>query len=115
MQIGDHTFDVATRAVVIGVIDAAATEPVGQAEAMVADGADLLELPPDGVEAVAARVELPIVDPAGDALDPALLATCESAAAAALAVINGRRVIRTHDVRAVRRACDVIAAILEAP
>lgn len=37
-----------------------------------------------------------------------------SVAAAALAVSLGARIVRTHDVRAVRRVCDVLAAVEEA-
>jgi dihydropteroate synthase len=48
------------------------------------------------------------------ALGYPLLMTCESAAEVALAVTNGCRIVRTFDVRGSRRACDVIAAILEA-
>lgn len=38
-----------------------------------------------------------------------------SVAATAIGVIGGCRIVRTHDVRGIRRVCDVLAAILEAP
>ena len=47
MLLGDQTYDVATRALVLGVLDATGADLMGQAEAMVADGADLLEVPAD--------------------------------------------------------------------
>ncbi len=37
-----------------------------------------------------------------------------SAAATALGVLRGCRVVRAHDVRGTRRACDVVTAVLEA-
>jgi dihydropteroate synthase len=38
-----------------------------------------------------------------------------SVSATALGVLQGCRIVRAHDVRGSRRACDVVAAILEAP
>ncbi|MGH9121254.1 MAG: dihydropteroate synthase, partial [Acidimicrobiales bacterium] len=38
-----------------------------------------------------------------------------STSAHALGVTWGARIVRAHDVRAARRVCDTIAAILEAP
>jgi dihydropteroate synthase len=50
-------------------------------------------------------------------LDPLLLdVTSEAcpAAATAAGVIRGARIVRTGDVRAARRVCDVLAAVMEA-
>jgi len=48
------------------------------------------------------------------ALGYPLLMASESAAEAGWAVSHGCRILRTHDVKAMRRVADVIAAVLEA-
>jgi dihydropteroate synthase len=58
---------------------------------------------------------LPTVLGPGDDGPPGVdVVDVETAAEAALAVVNGARVLRARDTRAARRAADVVAAILDA-
>jgi len=104
--IGSTTFDVSIRALVVGLVDAG---PGAQdrARSLVVAGADLLEVTdPAAAEAVRAVVGVPVVVP--DAVDGVV---AEDAAALAVAIARGARVVRTHEVRAARRVADVLAAV----
>jgi hypothetical protein len=92
---------------VMGVIDDRGQSPEDvrlEATCLVALGADL-------------------VDHAGFVLDAGLravtgalppLVETDDVAAMAVSVVMGCRLIRTHDVRAARRVCDVLAAVQDA-
>ena len=159
LTLGSHRYDLTTRALVMGVLDAPGV--------LVDQGADLVELAvPDRPVAVpvcvpaadeaavelalaagASLVHLPwasaemlvrcaeggaaVIVPTAAADDAAaagltpdrivpesrmLDVTGEEcpAAATAVGVIRGARIVRTADVRGARRVCDVLAAVMEA-
>jgi hypothetical protein len=179
LTLGEQTYDVTTRPLVIGTIPALATEKVATARRFVQEGAAAIEVTdPAAVDAVRAAVDIPVgiatdrfdavwvayqagavfgtcpdpaflvlsaesgaavvvrdVGPAKAAHIPAdriavempaghrlasrrssspMLVTTNVVAVAALAVTDGARVVRTTEVKAMRRVCDVLAAIIEA-
>lgn len=96
------------RALVMGVIGDADRSPEDarrEAARLAADGADLVDwggvVMDTALRAVTAEL-------------PELIETDEIATMA-VSVVLGRRVIRTHNVRAARRVCDVLAAVQEEP
>ena len=112
VALGAGRWDVTHRAVVVGLV-----EDPEDAGRHLADGADALatvgveldvDLPVvalDGPELEAVG-ELVVPAPARDADRDEVLAT------QALAVVQGKRVVLTRDVRGTRRVVDVLAAIL---
>jgi hypothetical protein len=126
LLLGSRSYDLDTRALVIGLEDA--------------PGADLVEGAPEGFATATDESELDAALAAGACLvrltapTAAQLRRCEEAGVAvvderlfldvagepcplpavAAGVVSGARIVRTTDVRAARRVADVIAAILEA-
>jgi hypothetical protein len=126
LVLGSRCYDLDTRALVVGVVDAPGADLVEGAAGGFATAADESEL--DAALATGAcLVRLP-------ARTPSMMRRCAEAgiavvdeqlfldvagepcplAAIAAGVVGGARIIRTADVRAARRVADVIAAILEA-
>jgi hypothetical protein len=94
---------------VVGVIDPAlgADEAAAVAGAMVRAGADAVEIgDPARAAALRTAVDVPVIGP-GEV--PGVIA--DDAAAVAVAVVRGARVVRTADVHAARRVADVLAAV----
>jgi len=107
--VGSSTFDVSSRPLVIGVIAAVlGDEDVpGTAVAMVRAGADAIEAGgPARAAWLRTAVDVPVIGP-GEV--PGVIA--DDAAAVAVAVVRGARVVRTADVEAARRVADVLAAV----
>lgn len=103
--------DLTTRALVMGVIDDRGLAPEdrrNEAQRLAAAGADLIE-----VGGVVLDVGLNEVPAQVAAELPPFVAT-DDVAEMAVSVVMGCRLIRTHDVRAARRVCDVLAAVQEA-
>jgi competence protein ComEC len=167
LRLGSHTYDLASRALVMGSVERASSAATAAA---IADGADIVEVVDiDGPAAVpvcatagddaavgaalergarllrlgaptaaayrmcAAAGAAVVVPDASDAaagearaagLAPDLIlpdtvlldvtGACCPLAAAVVGVIGGAGIVRTHDVRAARRVCDVLAAIRSA-
>ena len=128
LTLGPRTYDLSTRALVVGAGDDADV-----AELSEVPGPGLVRLSdptPDLLEQCAAAGAAVIV-PAGS-LEAARAAGLPSdrivpdtmlldvtarecpVAATAVGVIRGARIVRTADVRGARRICDVLAAVLEA-
>lgn len=133
LTLGERTYDVTTRALVVAVVG---LDGLGSAPPR-PDGADIVELDvPAGTRAVtvanavAALAKLAGVPVAIATNDPDLrraavdagsvgalgreAVTANTPAAVAVAVLNGCRLIRTTDVRGARRVVDVLAAVMEA-
>ncbi len=108
--VGSTTFDVSSRAVVIGVLDPglAADALVATAQEMVVAGADAIEVSGPN-ESLAAAVDIPVIAP-GDVGT----ASADDAVAVAVTVVRGARLVRTRDVRTARRVVDVLAAVIDA-
>jgi hypothetical protein len=97
---------------VVGVIDPAlgADEAEAVAHAMVRAGADAIEIgDPARAGWLRTAFDVPVIGP-GEV--PGVIA--DDAAAVAVAVVRGARVVRTADVHAARRVADVLAAVLAA-
>lgn len=110
--VGPSTYDVSSRALVIGVIDPAleGTAQCDAARTMARSGADAIEVgDQEDVAPVGDAVDVPVVTPG--TVDSV---TAEDAAAVAVAIVGGARVVRTHDVHAARRVADVLAAVIDA-
>jgi hypothetical protein len=109
LVVGSTTFDVTSRALVIGVLDGDATGD--GARQLVAAGADILEVPDQTRrDAVRAAAGVPVVGPG----EVPGATTADEAAAVAVAIARGARVVRARDVSAARRVADVLAAVIEA-
>jgi hypothetical protein len=108
--VGSVAFDVSSRALVIGVLDPALTAEgaAAAAQQMVMAGADAIEVA-GAEDAVRAAVDVPVVT-AGEVNGP----MAEDAAAVAVAVVGGARLVRTGDVQAARRVADVLATVIDA-
>jgi hypothetical protein len=108
--VGSTTFDVSSRALVIGVLDPALPpeDAVATAQQMVLAGADAIETG-GAAEPVRTGVAVPVVSP-GDVK----CALADDAAAVAVAIARGARLVRTRDVRTARRVADVLAAVIDA-
>jgi hypothetical protein len=142
LVLGSRQYDLTTRALVLGLSGAPEDGPMfavasdeAAVERALADGADLVRLthPSAGslkrCAAAGAAVVVP-ADACSDATaaglaaerivpDTLLVEVGAGAGAGALAatvagVIGGARIVRTADVRAARRVCDVLAAVWEA-
>lgn len=144
LTIGHTTYDLTTRALVIGVgavegadlvelgagrspapIYATACDDTSVGRALAA-GAGLVRLshPTAGALALCAAAGAAVVVPAGagfpaDRMVPEsllvdVIAADHPAAVTAVAVIRGARLVRTADPRGARRVCDVLAAVMEA-
>ena len=152
LTIGSTSYDLTTRALVIGVggrsegadlieLDEGGTGPApvpvyatatddGDVGRALSAGAGLVRLtePTAGALALCAAAGAAVVVPADAAADTGLppdrvvadslfvdVTTAEwPAAVTAAGYIHGARIVRTTDVRGVRRVCDVLAAVLEA-
>ncbi len=136
LTLGSRTFDLTTRALVLGVgspDDVVDLVDEGGLDRALAAGAALVRLQqptpallercaaagvavvlPSGAAGEAAAVGLP---PDRVVVESLLLDVsaepCPTAATAA-GVLRGARIVRTADVRGARRVCDVLAAVLEA-
>ena len=122
LTIGAHTYDLSTRALVVGASELSERPGPGLVR-LPSPTADLLAQ----CVAAGATVVVPLewVDAAkaagltSDRIVPETLvldvtgAECPMAATA-VGVIRGARVVRTADVRGARRVCDVLAAVMEA-
>jgi len=107
--VGSSVFDVSSRALVIGVIDPGldGEELAAAARVMVRAGADAIEIgDPARAASLPAELDVPVIGP-GEV--PGAIA--DDAAAVAVALVRGARVVRTVDVRAARRVVDVLAAV----
>jgi hypothetical protein len=122
LTVGSRTYNLTTRALVVGVSELSDVPSPGLVH-LRAPTADLLArcaaagaaviVPPEAVdEARAAGIPPDRIVP-----DTLLLDVTGSecpTAATAVGVIRGARIVRTADVRAARRICDVLAAVMEA-
>ena len=110
--VGSASFDVSSRALVIGVLDPALAgdDLVAAAHRMVIAGADAIEVDGAGaVECVRAAVDVPVAAPG--AVGSAIT---DDAATMAVAIVGGARLVRTKDIRTARRVADVLAAVIDA-
>jgi hypothetical protein len=140
LVLGSRQYDLTTRALVLGLSGAPEDGPMfavacdeAAVERALADGADLVRLthPSAGSLKRCAAAGAAVVVPADACSDataaglaaerivPDTLLVEVGAGAGALAatvagVIGGARIVRTADVRAARRVCDVLAAVWEA-
>ncbi len=91
LDLGNQTYDLTARALVVGAVE---------------EGADLAD------EAVAHLGQIGHVRE----IDPgtAQILTTDDVPTMAVSVVLGCRLIRTHEVRAARRVCDVLASVWEA-
>jgi hypothetical protein len=107
--VGSSTFDVSSRPLVIGMIAPGVGDEdvTGIALAMVRAGADAIEAGgPTRAASVRVAVDVPVIGP-GEVAG----VIADDAAAVAVAVVRGARVVRTGDVHAARRVVDVLAAV----
>jgi hypothetical protein len=132
LTVGPQSYDLTSRAVVVDAKLASVADDASLDRALSA-GTALVHLPRptgDGLRRCAAAGVAVVVPPgavpqaleAGLPLDRVVPDTllldvtgsdCEMAAIA-VGVIRGARIVRTADVRAAQRICDVLAAVLEA-
>ena len=122
LTIGPQTYDLSTRALVVGASELSERPGPGLVR-LPAPNADLLaECAAAGATVVVPLEWVDAAKAAGltpDRIVPDTLvldvtgAECPIAATA-VGVIRGARVVRTADVRGARRICDVLAAVMEA-
>jgi len=106
--VGSSTYDVTTRALVVGLLDGPAS--ADHARRLVAAGADVLEVVDSAqLDAVRAAVDIPVVGP-GEVTG----VVADDAGSVAVAIARGARVVSTRDVHAARRVADVLAAVIDA-
>ncbi len=122
LTLGSRTYDLTTRAVVVGVSELSEVpgpglvrlrSPTAATLAQCAAAGAAVIVPPETVDAARAAglTEDRIVP---DALLVDVTGADCPMAATAVSVIRGARIVCTADVRGARRICDVLAAVMEA-
>jgi hypothetical protein len=122
LTLGSRTYDITTRALVIGVSELSEVPGPGLVRLRApteellarcgAAGATVM-VPAERVEAARAA-GLPADRVVADTLLLDVTTADCPVAATAVGVIRGARIVCTADVRAARRICDVLAAVMEA-
>lgn len=136
LTLGSRSYDLTSRALVVGAPGGPGFAEAGDGAALeraLSGGAALVRLPapsgemlrrcaeaavavivPAGSVAGALEAGLPVDKVAPDTLFFDVTGSDCPAAATAVGVIRGARIVRTDDVRGAGRVCDVLAAVLEA-
>ena len=122
LTLGAHSYDLTTRALVVGVSDVSEVpgpglvrlrEPTADALARCAAARAVVIVPAEWMDAAGAA-GLPPDRIVPDSLLLDVTGSDCPVAATAVGVIRGARIVRTEDVRGARRVCDVLAAVMEA-